>query len=142
MLLTEKNIVDNLKKGAVKTSMVYPINKDRHFVILEELTIKLSNAEIIKIPKGFTFNGSSSPRFLWWLFPSYGDFFFAAIIHDYLYHIRFKSNEIDIKLAKKFADKEMLIWSNILNNRNFGKKVDNYLRYYAVLLFGMKQYKD
>jgi hypothetical protein len=36
----------------------------------------------------------------------------------------------------------MLIWSNILNNRNFGKKIDNYLRYYAVLLFGMKQYKD
>ncbi len=142
MLLTKENIVDNLKNGVVKTSMVYPINKDRHFVILEELTIKLSNAEIIKIPKGFTFNGSSSPRFLWWLFPSYGDFFFAAIIHDYLYHIRFKSDEINIKLAKRFADKEMLIWSNILNNRNFGKKIDNYLRYYAVLLFGMKQYKD
>ena len=142
MLLTKKNIVDNLKKGVVKTSMVYPITKDRHFVILEELTIKLSNEEIIKIPKGFIFNGSSSPRFLWWLFPSYGDFFFAAIIHDYLYHIRFKSDKINIKLAKKFADKEMLIWSDILNNRNFGKKVDNYLRYYAVLLFGMKQYKD
>ena len=142
MLLTKENIVDNLKNGVVKTSMVYPITSEKHYIVEEELTIKLSNAEIIKIPKGFTFNGSSSPRFLWWLFPSYGDFFFAAIIHDYLYHIRFKSDEINIKLAKRFADKEMLIWSNILNNRNFGKKVDNYLRYYAVLLFGMKQYKD
>lgn len=142
MLITKKNIVDYLENGMVKTSMVYPITSEKHYIVLEELTIKLSNEEIIKIPKGFTFNGSSSPRFLWWLFPPYGDFFFAAIIHDYLYHIRFKSDEINIKLAKKFADKEMLIWSNILNNRNFGKKIDNYLRYYAVLLFGMKQYKD
>jgi hypothetical protein len=142
MLITRKNVVDYLEKGLVKTSMVYPITKDAHYIVEEELTIKLSNEEIIKIPKGFAFNGSSSPRFLWWLFPPYGDFFFAAIIHDYLYHIRFKSDEINIKLAKKRADKEMLIWSNILNNRNFGKKIDNYLRYYAVLLFGMKQYKD
>jgi hypothetical protein len=142
MLITRKNVVDYLEKGLVKTSMVYPITKDAHYIVEEELTIKLSDEEIIKIPKGFIFNGSSSPRFLWWLFPSYGDFFFAAIIHDYLYSIRFKSNEINIKLAKKFADKEMLIWSNIINKRNFGKKIDNYLRYYAVLLFGMKQYLD
>ena len=142
MLITKKNVVDYLEKGLVKTSMFYPITKDAHYIVEEELTIKLSNEEIIKIPKGFVFNGSSSPRFLWWLFPSYGDFFFAAIIHDYLYDIKFKSNEINIKLAKKRADKEMLIWSNILNNRNFGKKIDNYLRYYAVLLFGMKQYLD
>lgn len=142
MLITRKNVVDYLEKGLVKTSMVYPITKDAHYIVEEELTIKLSNEEIIKIPKGFAFNGSSSPRFLWWLFPPYGDFFFAAIIHDYLYHIRFKSDEVNIKLAKKRADKEMLIWSNILNNRNFGKKIDNYLRYYAVLLFGMKQYLD
>ena len=142
MLITKENIVDYLENGLVKTSMVYPITSEKHYIVLEEIIIKLSNDEIIKIPKGFTFNGSSSPRFLWWLFPPYGDFFFAAIIHDYLYHIMFKSDELGIKLAKKFADKEMLIWSNILNNRNFGKKIDNYLRYYAVILFGMKQYKD
>jgi hypothetical protein len=142
MLITRKNVVDYLEKGLVKTSMVYPITKDAHYIVEEELTIKLSDESIIKIPKGFIFNGSSSPRFLWWLFPSYGDLFFGSIIHDYLYDIKFKSNEINIKLAKKFADKEMLIWSNIINKRNFGKKVDNYLRYYAVLLFGMKQYKD
>jgi len=141
-MITKTNVREYLKNGLVKTSMIYPITKDSHYVVLEELIIKLSNEEIIKIPKGFKFNGSSSPRFLWWLFPPYGDFFFAAIIHDYLYHIKYKSTEINIKLAKKIADKEMLIWSNIINKRNFAKIVDNYSRYYAVLLFGMKQYKD
>jgi len=133
MLITKKNVVDYLEKGLVKTSMFYPITKDAHYIVEEELTIKLSNEEIIKIPKGFVFNGSSSPRFLWWSFPPYGDFFFAAILHDYLYHIKYPKN---------IADKEMLIWSNIINKRNFGKKIDNYLRYYAVVLFGMKQYLD
>jgi hypothetical protein len=60
MLITKKNVVEHLKKGLVKTSMVYPITKDAHYIVEEELTIKLSNEEIIKIPKGFAFNGSSS----------------------------------------------------------------------------------
>ena len=141
-MITKDNVVEYLNNNLVKTSMIYPITKESHYIVLEELTIKLSDESIIKIPKGFTFNGSSSPRLLWWLFPPYGDFFFAAIIHDYLYHIRYKSSEMDIKLAKKLADKEMLIWSNILNKRNFGKRLDNKLRYYAVKWFGMKQYKD
>jgi hypothetical protein len=132
-MITKENVVEYLENGLVKTSMVYPITKESHYIILEDLVVKLSDENIIKIPKGFTFNGSSSPRFLWWAFPPYGDFFFAAILHDYLY---------DIKYPKNVADNEMLIWSNTLNKRNFGKKVDNYLRYYAVKFFGMKQYKD
>jgi hypothetical protein len=132
-MITKENVVEYLSNNLVKTSMVYPITKESHYIILEDLVVKLSDENIIKIPKGFTFNGSSSPRFLWWAFPPYGDFFFAAILHDYLY---------DIKYPKNVADNEMLIWSNTLNKRNFGKKVDNYLRYYAVKFFGMKQYKD
>ena len=141
-MITKDNVFEYLNNNLVKTSMIYPITKESHYIVLEELTIKLSDESIIKIPKGFTFNGSSSPRFLWFAFPPYGDFFFAAILHDYLYHIRYKSDEISIKLAKDFADKEMLLWSNVLNNRNFGKLADNYLRYLAVKWFGMKQYKD
>ena len=133
MLITKDNVVEHLTKGDIKTSMVYPIRSERHYIVEEDIVVKLTDESIIKIPKGFTFDGSSSPRFLWWSFPPYGDFFFAAILHDYLYHIKYPKN---------IADKEMLIWSNIINKRNFGKKVDNYLRYYAVVLFGMKQYLD
>jgi hypothetical protein len=140
MIITRENVVEYLKNGLVKTSMVYPITKQYHFIVLGELTIKLSNDEIIKIPKGFEFDGSSVPRFLWFSFPPYGDFFFGAIIHDYLYSTKYKAKEIGFRKAKKFADKEMLLWSNILNKRTFGKRLDNRMRYLAVLLFGRKAF--
>ena len=43
MFITKENVVEYLKNGLVKTSMVYPITKDSHYIVLEELTIKLSN---------------------------------------------------------------------------------------------------
>ena len=51
MFITRENVAEYLKNGMVKTSMVYPITSEKHYIVLEELTIKLSNEEIIKIPK-------------------------------------------------------------------------------------------
>lgn len=132
----------NLKLGLVRFSPVYPITKKSHFKLLGSLKITLSNHMDIVIPKDFQFDGSSSPRFLWWLFPSYGDFFFAALIHDYLYQHKYMSESLGDKYAKRFADEEMLIWSNRINDRNIGKIIDNYLRYYAVRWFGKRVYNN
>jgi len=136
------NIKSLLKLGLIKINLVYPITKSSHFRIENNLSITLSDGSAIIIPKGFEFDGSSAPRFLWWFFPSYGNFFFAAVVHDYLYHIKYLSEEIGVNLAKEFADKEMLTWSNLLNDSNFGKRIDNKLRYLAVKWFGKKQYLD
>ena len=67
MFITKENIAEYLKNGLVKTSMVYPITKDSHYVVLEELTIKLSDDSIIKVPKGFVFNGSSINKFIFFI---------------------------------------------------------------------------
>jgi hypothetical protein len=131
-------IKDHLKNNLIKLSMVYPMTRKSHFVLIESLSITLTNSDVIEIPKGFRFDGSSAPRFIWWIFPSYGDFFFAALVHDYLYQTRYMSDRIGTKRAQEFADKEMLRWSKIINKRNIGKTIDNYLRFYAVRLFGRK----
>lgn len=123
------NIKSHLKLGLIHINMVYPIRKDSHFRVERDIKITLSNDAEIVIPKNFEFDGSSAPRFLWWLFPSYGNFFFASLIHDYLYETKFYKQE--------FADSEMLIWSNVLNSN----KIDNYFRYFAVRLFGKKVYR-
>jgi len=136
------NIETSLKLGLVRLCIVYPITKKSHFRLLNNVSVKLSNDAVIIIQKDFQFDGSSVPRFMWWAFPSYGDFFFAALIHDYLYHTKYMAKEIGMKAAQEFADKEMLLWSNRLNKRNLGKTLDNYLRYYAVRLFGKKVYKN
>jgi hypothetical protein len=132
-----KNIKSLLKMGLIHVNMVYPIRKDAHFRLENDLKITLSNGYIIQIPRNFEFDGSSSPRFLWWALPSYGNFFFAALIHDYLYLNQYMHTNIGYKQAQKLADKEMLIWSNEINEN----KLDNKLRYWAVRLFGRKAYR-
>jgi hypothetical protein len=135
-------IKDHLKNNLIKLSMVYPMTRKSHFVLIESLSITLTNSDVIEIPKGFRFDGSSAPRFIWWAFPSYGDFFFAAMLHDYMYQNQHNHSVLGHKKAQEMADKEMLKWSNVINNRNFGKKIDNYLRYLAVRLFGKKVYLE
>jgi len=130
------NIKNHLKMGLIHVNMVYPIRKDAHFRVENPIKVTLSSDKQIVIPRNFEFDGSSSPRFLWWLFPSYGNFFFASLIHDYLYTQQYSLKTLGHKEAQKFADKEMLIWSNVLNNN----KIDNYFRYLAVRLMGKKIY--
>lgn len=134
--ITIDNIESALRLGHIKINMVYPITKKAHFVIERPIRVHLSNDDYIIIGKGFRFDGSSSPRFLWWALPSYGDFFFAALIHDWLYVNQYLHTYLGSREAQKFADKEMLLWSNKLNNN----KLDNKLRYWAVRLFGRKAY--
>ena len=131
------NVKSLLKLGLIHVNMVYPIRKDAHFRLENDLTITLSNGDKVIIPRNFEFDGSSSPRFLWWALPSYGNFFFAALIHDYLYLYQYKHTILGYKKAQEFADKEMLLWSNELNDN----KLDNKLRYWAVRLFGRKAYR-
>ena len=91
----------------------------------EPIKHRLHDHTTIIIPKGFTTDLSSVPKFLWGIFPPFGNFLLASIVHDYLYVIKYKSN-------RRFCDKEMLYLSNKLNKN----KIDNYIRYYAVRLFG------
>jgi hypothetical protein len=134
------NIKSVLRLGFIHLNIVYPITSKSHFRLLNDVSVRLSNDATIVIPKDFQFDGSSSPRFLWWLFPSYGDFFFAALIHDYMYQTNYMANDLGSEYAREFADKEMRTWSILLNDRNIGKQIDNHSRYYAVRLFGKKVY--
>ena len=136
------NIFDFLEMDLFQVSPIYPITKEHHFKLMKGVSVTLSNGDLVQIPKGFKFDGSSSPRFIWWLFPSYGDFLFAALIHDYLYHIKYRSEDVGMDYAQQLADKEMLVWSMLINNKNIGKRIDNKERYQAVKWFGKKQYKD
>ena len=39
----------------------------------------------IAVPNGFLTDGASVPRIFWSLFSPFGDYFGAALVHDYLY---------------------------------------------------------
>lgn len=115
----------------VKRRRVLGSNSKPTYQLLEELNFELSNKELITIPKGFIWDLSSVPRVLWSLFAPDGDYEIASLIHDFLY--------ITKPYDRKFADKEMLIWSRELNstkNKWSIRNLDNWVRYYAVRGFG------
>ena len=136
--------IDNIEKLTINNLIgVIPnryVSNDKYFITLRPVKIQLSESTIT-IPKGYRFDGSSVPKFLRGLFPRYGAFMFAALIHDWLYYTDHKRDVLGIKKARKYADKEMLIWSNKINNRTFGNYIDNYIRYWAVRIAGEKVYK-
>ena len=124
-IVTLSNVNDVLLNYDVLTmEYVYEFNRDRYFEIKNEITVELSNFDIINIKKGFRWDLSSVPKILWPVLSPYGDFLLAALIHDFLY--------VNKLYTRKFADKEMLIWSNKINK----KKLDNYARFAGVRAFG------
>lgn len=133
MIYTLENIRTELKsnRNPIKMQRVYGNNSINNYELIEDVYFKLSNGFTIIIPKGYKWDLSSVPRFLWWLLPPDGDFQIGALIHDYLYEY----NMFD----RSFCDKEMYKWScsisgteKLLSLRN----IDNKIRLLGVQLFG------
>lgn len=132
--------LQNIKAYQEKQSLILKAklignNSTPNYVLRNEggLNFMLSNGNIIHIPENYSWDGSSVPRLFWWIFSPDGDFEIASLIHDFLYENKNKFN-----YKRSFVDKEMLIWSDVLNGtekrsyRNF----DNLTRYYFVRIFG------
>lgn len=118
--------------------------KWKTFKLEQDVKVRLSNDKVILIKKGFEWDLSSVPRILSWILLPYGNFLIAALIHDWLYQNSDSVKKVwfdnHSENAREFADKEMLLWSRAMQGT---KKIsfyniDNYLRYYAVRLFGRK----
>lgn len=131
MIINLNNVKRLLQsQNLIKKSRVYGENNKARYKLLESLNVHLSNGYKLIIPKGFVWDASSSPRFLWWLLPPEGDFELASLIHDFLYKKKLKS--------RSFADKEMLLWSKAINSTKkiSLRNIDNYVRYFGVRTFG------
>lgn len=124
-MITQHNVITALMTDRlIGNWYVYSEKSPKYWSLISDIQVQLSNGDIITIPQGFKWDLSSSPKFLWGIVPPFGDFLFAALVHDYIY--------IEKTHSKEFADKEMLFWSNIINDN----KLDNKVRYYAVKWFG------
>lgn len=121
--------------------MQYIHGSKKYFELLEDIRITLSNGDDIVIEKGFVWDLSSVPKFLWWLFPPFGDFNLAALIHDWIQITDYKRVEMGDRKNKAFGDREMLKWSKKLNDFSLWAKADNYIRYFGVVVFGWRLFK-
>lgn len=78
----------------------------------------------IVVPVGFVCDLASVPRPLWWLYPPFGDYIRAAIIHDYLYEqAEVSKEEIDDVFA------EVMIEDGVDNFTHF--VFDKFVRWFG-----------
>lgn len=132
---TAKRIFEK-SDNPIKRSRVYGRNNINNYILLEPVSVVLSNKKEITIPKGYVWDLASVPRLLWSLVPPDSDAELAFLIHDYLYE-----NHKILNYDQKFCDNELKMWSKILNgteNKISLRNIDNSIRYYAVRLFGKK----
>lgn len=85
----------------------------RHNKTLVNLEIQLSDGFLLKIPKGYVWDGASVPSWLHWLFPPIDEGVIGDLIHDRLWEDKrgqFEYFDFNIYKARKFADDERLKW--------------------------------
>ena len=139
MIYTAENIYEeSLKDNPVKYSRIIRGEKWKKYKLENDITIQLTDGQIITIQKGFEWDLSSVPKRLWSIIPPDGDFAIAALIHDYLYVNKGKI------MDRKSSDKEMLIWSRAINTTKkiSFKRIDNYVRYLGVRIAGWWVWDD
>ena len=70
-------------KGLFKGIIMWLLGK-RNWVILKDFKYTLNGTEYV-IPKGFTFDGASIPKFLRTFFSPVGVLLMGGLVHDYMY---------------------------------------------------------
>lgn len=103
--------------------VVTPLPDGRKWVIMKDFSYAVGNEdseEVIYVPIGFVTDFASVPRPLWWLYPKWGKYGNAAVIHDYLYWSQ--------KYTKKKADLIFLEAMKVLGVN----KITSFIMYKAV----------
>ena len=111
------------------------IRKGTRVFVLEHYFRYISSYGTITVPTSFLTDGASIPRCFWPIFaPFDGDFFHAAIVHDYLYS---RWSTAHFNCTRKDAD---LIFKEAMFNRGVAW-VQRETVYRAVRIGGWKSYK-
>ncbi len=113
--------------------LVSPLPDGRNWVIKKDFGYavgKKDSNEVIDVPIGFVTDFASVPRPLWWLFPKWGKYGNAAVIHDFLYW--------DQRYSKKKSDYIFLEAMKVLGVN----KVTSFLLYKSVSWFGCFAWKS
>lgn len=105
-----------------KILVVSPLADGRSWVLREEFGYdvgEIGSGDTIDVPVGFITDFASVPRPLWWLFPRWGRYGNAAVIHDFCYweqsRSRKRADEIFLEamgvLKVRICTRYILFWS-------------------------------
>jgi hypothetical protein len=104
----------------------------RHFQVNEAFTFRIGGRHspyAVVVPAGFVTDFASTPRFIWWLYPPFGRYLKAAVLHDFLCSI--------LGLEKRLVD--AVFWTAMRASKCRWWEI--FPIYYAVRVFGWIVYK-
>ena len=117
---------------------------DSHrFKLFRSFTFHLASkygSRSIRIPAGFVTDFASVPKAFWSIVPPYGKYTKAAVLHDYLYHMKGfprETWESKIPYTRKECDRIFLQAMEVLGVG----RTKRYIMYQAVRLFGGKSWR-
>ena len=111
--------------------IISPHIDGKHWKLIEKFRYRVGNMEskdIISVPAGFVTDFASVPRIFWSIFPPWGGYGKATILHDYLY--------LEKKRTKKESDLIFLEAMEVLEVRKLKRKI----MYLAVRIFGCRSW--
>ncbi len=105
-----------------KILVVSPLSDGRSWVLREEFSYdvgEIGSDDTVNVPVNFITDFASVPRPFWWLFPKWGRYGNAAVIHDFLYwkqsRSRKRADEIFLEamgvLKVRICTRYILFWS-------------------------------
>ena len=118
-----------MKAVFIKKSALF-VERDRNWSLQGPVVYRDGAGREIVVPKGFITDLASVPRALWNLFPPFGSYTFAAVLHDWLYRTGIVSRAV--------ADATFLEAMESLGTGGFTRRV----LYFAVRLFGGSSYHN
>lgn len=112
--------------------IVSPMPDGKNWAIMKDFGYAVGSEdseEVINVPFGFLTDFASVPRFFWWLYPKWGKYGNAAVIHDYLYW--------EQSYPRKKSDSIFLEAMGVLKVNKFTARI----LYLAVYLCGFAAWK-
>lgn len=89
----------------------------RQFELMEPFYVQIEwhgRPVVVRAPKGFVTDLASVPRGLWWVFPPFGRWTEAAIVHDWLYSQGWDREESDgvlARLMERLGCGRLVVWA-------------------------------
>lgn len=119
---------------------VFPISfvlgrKRKPYKITKEVRYVLSNGMAYTVEKGFRLDGTSVPKVFRSIMPRINNKIIGSTLHDHMYINDYLRKELGDRKARKFIDKEMLLFWNKYDSK---KKIENKIMYLLVRTFGRK----
>jgi len=74
-----------MSKGFQEDSILIKTSDGRHIILMESFTYITNAGSIINIPAFIKSDGASVPKIFWNIIPPFGNYWKAAVLHDYLY---------------------------------------------------------